>query len=327
MKMIVKLARKTWKKSPAMPSTAEIASGTDDRDLLRPLPARSRPRRCLRARTARRSRAASRPWPAAPGGSPARCRRAERAAAGRAAVTASAVPMHRHGRGKPARHPRLRHHDAHRVLEDERQEDPDEDDQERVADLPDRRRHGDDGSDEQHRAQREDDLDAPRPTRLHPPDCTTPGGRHSPSPSPPRACDGAVDAAYCRSWYPSRGWSRPRPASFPSRTGGSSSTQQRLGGSIARAARDAPSPSRAGRTSRRSGSICSSSRRASRSGCTTGRQTRRTSSSSRARRCCSSRAKSGRCAGGTSCTARPGRSTSIVGAGDGPVRSPRRRGA
>ena len=38
------------------------------------------------------------------------------------------------GRREPARHARLRHHEANRVLEDEREEDADEDDEERVAD-------------------------------------------------------------------------------------------------------------------------------------------------------------------------------------------------
>ena len=37
MKRIVNPARKTVKKSPAMPSTAEIASGTDTETCLRPL--------------------------------------------------------------------------------------------------------------------------------------------------------------------------------------------------------------------------------------------------------------------------------------------------
>ena len=76
MKMIVKAARKPAKKSPAMPSTAEIASGTDAETFSAPglhvlggaavaEPARARP-----------TRAAARPSPAGPGGSPAPRRRA-----------------------------------------------------------------------------------------------------------------------------------------------------------------------------------------------------------------------------------------------------------
>ncbi len=42
--------------------------------------------------------------------------------------------MHGDGRRETPRHARLRHHEANRVLEDEREEDADEDDEERVAD-------------------------------------------------------------------------------------------------------------------------------------------------------------------------------------------------
>ena len=41
---------------------------------------------------------------------------------------------HRDGRRQPPPHAGLRHHEAHRVLEDKAEEDPDEDDQEDVAD-------------------------------------------------------------------------------------------------------------------------------------------------------------------------------------------------
>ena len=50
------------------------------------------------------------------------------------AVTASAAPDDGDGRRETPRHARLRHHEANRVLEDEREEDADEDDEERVAD-------------------------------------------------------------------------------------------------------------------------------------------------------------------------------------------------
>ena len=68
---------------------------------------------------------------------------------------------HRHRRRQPTRHPRLRHHEAHGVLEDESEENPDEHDEERVADRPERDREPDDGENGEQRARREQELDAP----------------------------------------------------------------------------------------------------------------------------------------------------------------------
>ena len=66
-----------------------------------------------------------------------------------------------HRRREPTRHPRLRHHEAHGVLEDESEEDADEHDEERVADRPERDREPDDGEHGEQRARREQELDAP----------------------------------------------------------------------------------------------------------------------------------------------------------------------
>jgi hypothetical protein len=60
-----------------------------------------------------------------------------------------------HRGGESARHVRVPHHEAHRVLEDEGEEDPDEDDQERVADRDEGGQHGDRGGHQQHRAHRD----------------------------------------------------------------------------------------------------------------------------------------------------------------------------
>ena len=74
-----------------------------------------------------------------------------------------------HGDGccQPAREVRLRHHEANRVLEDERQKDPDEDDQEGVADRLEGREDAHRGGDEEQRAHRQDKLDARRRGRAH----------------------------------------------------------------------------------------------------------------------------------------------------------------
>ena len=68
---------------------------------------------------------------------------------------------------QPTRHPCLRHHEAHGVLEDERQEDADEDDEERVADRPERDADSDDGQDGDQRPRREQELGAPHASSFH----------------------------------------------------------------------------------------------------------------------------------------------------------------
>ena len=74
-----------------MPSTAEIASGTDDRDLLRAL-LRVAARAGVEPRELARVLKLGDESPAGPGGSRARCPRAARAAAARARRTAIAIP-------------------------------------------------------------------------------------------------------------------------------------------------------------------------------------------------------------------------------------------
>ena len=68
---------------------------------------------------------------------------------------------HDHCRRDPA-HLGLRHQVLHRILEHERQEDPDEHDQEGVADRRERREYEHRGCNEQHRSHRQDQLNAPR---------------------------------------------------------------------------------------------------------------------------------------------------------------------
>ena len=167
MKRIVKPARKTPKKPPAMPRTAEIASGTETETCCAP----------------------SWTFPAAPEspsqeGSSSESRRLS-TICGRSCRKSRTHPDERHEqdqqqhedgdrraedgdrRREPTRHPRLRHHEAHGVLEDERQEDADEDDEERVADRPERDRDSDDGQDGEQRPRREQELGAPHSSSFH----------------------------------------------------------------------------------------------------------------------------------------------------------------
>ena len=144
-----------------MPSTAEIASGTEAATLSAPACTFSAAP-LSRARTARRSRAVARPSREGPAGSPARHRPAAPGTAARARHHDRSAE-HRHRRRQPARHPRLRHHQPHRALEHERQEDADEDDQERVADRPERSQHPCRGRDHQHGSHRQEQLDPARP--------------------------------------------------------------------------------------------------------------------------------------------------------------------
>ena len=74
---------------------------------------------------------------------------------------------HHHRRRQPARHLRLRHQVPQGVLEHERQEDPDEHDQEGVADRRERREHTGRRGNQQHRSHRQEQLDAPRLTCVH----------------------------------------------------------------------------------------------------------------------------------------------------------------
>ena len=87
--------------------------------------------------------------PAARAGSRARSRPAARAATARAPSRARAVPSTVTVAASPRDMPRLRHHEPDRVLEDEREEDADEDDQERVADRREAATDADRGGDEQ----------------------------------------------------------------------------------------------------------------------------------------------------------------------------------
>ena len=73
-------------------------------------------------------------------------------------VTVAASPRHE---------TRLRHHQPDGELEDERQEDADEHDQERVADRDERGQDAERGGDQQHRAHREQELDALPLGRIH----------------------------------------------------------------------------------------------------------------------------------------------------------------
>jgi hypothetical protein len=167
MKRIVKAARKIPKKLPAMPRTAETASGTETETSCAPswtLPAApvspshpessSDSRRlctvCGRFLEEVAHRADERH-------EQDEC---ERADGDRRAEDGDR-------RGEPARHSRLRHHEAHGVLEDEREEDPDEDDEERVADRAERDREADDREDREQRPRREQKLDAPAVRPFH----------------------------------------------------------------------------------------------------------------------------------------------------------------
>ena len=82
-------------------------------------------------------------------------------------TTSEGGAEHGHGRGKAAGQVGLRHHEAHRVLEDEPEEDPDEHDQEGVADRHECGEHSDRSGDEEHRPHREDELDAPTVAVVH----------------------------------------------------------------------------------------------------------------------------------------------------------------
>ena len=124
--------------------------------------------------------------------------------------------------------------------------------------------------------------------------------------------------------------SRSTPASRRSPTAGSWSTRATQPGRCTpSSARAAPLSSGArvlGRARRpRAGAVPADRRepgrrsgRASRARCTTPRRSRRTSSSSPASASRSSRARSAGCGRGTSCTARPARTTCSSAAGDGP---------
>ena len=70
------------------------------------------------------------------------------------------MPEHRDGRRQTPRHAGPLHHEANGVLEDEREEDADEDDQERVADRCECDHEPDRGRDDEDRAHRQDELDA-----------------------------------------------------------------------------------------------------------------------------------------------------------------------
>jgi hypothetical protein len=62
---------------------------------------------------------------------------------------------------------RLCHHEAHRILEDEPEEDADEDDQKCVADGSERAHEPDRSDDDQQGPHRQQKLDAPRVGSLH----------------------------------------------------------------------------------------------------------------------------------------------------------------
>ena len=111
---------------------------------------------------------------------------------------------HGHGRGEAAGQVGLRHHEAHRVLEHEPEEDPDEHDQERVADRPERGEHAERGGDEQDRPHREDELDAPTRRRGS---CRSLPNRCA-SPSGPILASSAWPRVSSRPWPR---WKRPRP--------------------------------------------------------------------------------------------------------------------
>src|SRR6185436_7083062 len=73
----------------------------------------------------------------------------------------------------------LRHHEPHRILEDERQEDSEEHDQEDVADLPERSHDPDRGDHDQDRAYGQQDLGALELARAHGADSTPGSGRRN----------------------------------------------------------------------------------------------------------------------------------------------------
>ena len=164
MKMIVKVTRKPEKKSPAMPMTACNRVRHRRRDLLRARlhvlggPAVAQPGELVRGAQLfdqRRKileevshRADERNQEQQPDQQDQR-ERAE----------------HQHRRPRSARQLRLRHQVPQGELEHEGQEDPDEDDQEGVADRRERREHTQSRSNQQHRSHRQDQ---PSPgTHLH----------------------------------------------------------------------------------------------------------------------------------------------------------------
>ena len=161
MKMIVKVTRNAEKKPPAMPSMlAADSHQVRPTTGLRLHTGCSRRRRCCRAhpgvqkpicavvlmvcgRSCRMSRTAS---------SDQQQRNQEQ----QPDHKHGRPPHHRHRRRQPARHACLPHHEPHGVLEHESEEDPDEHDQECVADRPERRQHACCRSDQQHRSHRQE---------------------------------------------------------------------------------------------------------------------------------------------------------------------------
>ena len=96
-------------------------------------------------------------------------------------MTATAAPSTVTVAARPRDSPVLRHHEPHRELEHEREEDADEDDQEGVADGHERRHHGERGNHEHDRPQRQHELHPTALARLHAVIQTDPQpGRHRP---------------------------------------------------------------------------------------------------------------------------------------------------
>src|SRR4029453_18430939 len=141
MKRIVNPARKTSKKSPAIPRTAEIASGTDADVLCAPscaLPP-------IPVSPSHESSSEERSWSIVWGSS------------WRKSLTDP--PTGTRGR--------LLDHEPHRELEDKAEEDADEDDQEDAADRGEGEYEPDRGGDDEDRPHREQELDAPGVTVRH----------------------------------------------------------------------------------------------------------------------------------------------------------------
>ena len=155
MKMTVKQTRKPETKPPAMPSTAEIASGTAAETCSDPActfsaaplsPSQESSSDCAQLLDGRGQLLEE-------VADPADERHQEQQ---RDHQHRDGGAEHRDRRGQPARHAGLRHHVPHRILEHERQEDPDEHEQEGVADRPERREHAYRRRDEQHGPHRQD---------------------------------------------------------------------------------------------------------------------------------------------------------------------------
>ena len=166
MKRIVNAARNTPKKLPAMPSTPEIASGIDTETSCAPSctfsAAPESPSQESSSDSRRSSTIVGSSW------------RKSRTLPTRGTSSSSMSSRHRERaaddrdrRREPPRHAGLLHHEAHRVLEDEREEDADEHDEEGVADRREGHGEAERPQHEEQRAHRQEKLDASRVRRVH----------------------------------------------------------------------------------------------------------------------------------------------------------------